>query len=204
MSSTSFWNRHAKRYAEKPIDDEKTYQHKLEITRQYFTPTSSVLEIGCGTGSTALLHAPFVKSIYATDYSEKMIEIAQEKLNSSDIKNVDFRCTSAEELSTLKESFDAILALNVLHLIKDIKGSLDIIYKLLKPSGFFVSSTVCVGDFMKIMKFIGPLGSKIGLIPYINVTTRSEFEKLLLDTGFKVEYSYQPHSNKSLFIVAKK
>jgi len=37
------------------------------------------LEFGCGTGSTALLHASFVKHMTATDISDEMIEIAKQK-----------------------------------------------------------------------------------------------------------------------------
>lgn len=56
-----FWDRMANKYARQPIADEAAYQHKLDVTRQHFTPQSKVLEFGCGTGSTALLHAPHVK-----------------------------------------------------------------------------------------------------------------------------------------------
>jgi cyclopropane fatty-acyl-phospholipid synthase-like methyltransferase len=34
-----------------------------------------VLEFGCGTGSTAIVHAPHVKELRAIDISEKMIGI---------------------------------------------------------------------------------------------------------------------------------
>jgi ubiquinone/menaquinone biosynthesis C-methylase UbiE len=38
-----------------------------------------VLEFGCGTESTAIAHAPYVKHIQALDISSKMIDIAQGK-----------------------------------------------------------------------------------------------------------------------------
>ena len=60
-----FWNKLADRYSRRPISDEATYEKKLEITRQYFRPDMEVLEIGCGTGTTAIAHAPYVKHILA-------------------------------------------------------------------------------------------------------------------------------------------
>ncbi len=49
-----------------------------------------VLEFGCGTGTTAITHAPYVKHIRAIDISSNMIEIAQRKADAKNIKNVTF------------------------------------------------------------------------------------------------------------------
>jgi len=49
-----------------------------------------VFEFGAGTGSTALLHAPYVKHIYSTDYAKKMIAIANRNKAEQGIENVDF------------------------------------------------------------------------------------------------------------------
>ena len=77
--STNFWDKIAERHSKQPIADEATYQKKLQVTREYFQPDMEVLEFGCGTGSTAIIHAPYVKHIHAIDISSKMIEIAQGK-----------------------------------------------------------------------------------------------------------------------------
>ena len=73
----AFWDRIARKYAQDPIADQTSYEHKLEKTRAHFTPGSRVLEYGCGTGSTAILHAPHVREIVATDLSDEMIAIAE-------------------------------------------------------------------------------------------------------------------------------
>ena len=54
------WDRFAKRYAKSPVADQDAYQKKLQITREYLRPDMEVLEFGCGTGSTAIAHAPYV------------------------------------------------------------------------------------------------------------------------------------------------
>ena len=96
-TSPKFWDKIANRYAKSPIKDEAAYQRKLEVTREYFTPDAVVFEFGCGTGSTALAHAPFVKQILATDISPRMIEIAKQKANAADITNVTFAVSAIED-----------------------------------------------------------------------------------------------------------
>ncbi len=64
-----FWEWHAKRYAKQKVGDEASYQNKLKLTQERLKPNMEVLEFGCGTGTTALTHAPFVNNIRAIDGS---------------------------------------------------------------------------------------------------------------------------------------
>jgi len=59
-NSAKFWDKVAERYSRQPVADEAAYQEKLQVTREYFQPYMEVLEFGCGTGSTAIEHAPYV------------------------------------------------------------------------------------------------------------------------------------------------
>jgi len=104
-----FWDKIAERYAKKPVADEAAYQKKLEVTRQYFRPDMEVLEFGCGTGSTAIAHAPYVKHVRATDISAKMIEIAQGKADAAGIGNVSFERTTIEDLEVPDASLDVVM-----------------------------------------------------------------------------------------------
>jgi Cyclopropane fatty acid synthase and related methyltransferases len=71
--SAAFWNNIADRYAADPIADEAAYQAKLAETRRHFRPDMELFEFGCGTGSTALVHAPYVRHIHAVDFSQRML-----------------------------------------------------------------------------------------------------------------------------------
>ena len=84
--SAKFWDRIAKRYSKRPVADEAAYQKKLQVTREYILPDMEVLVLGCGTGSTAIAHAPYVKHILAIDISPKMIDIAQGKAEAKNVK----------------------------------------------------------------------------------------------------------------------
>src|SRR5210317_750355 len=96
--SKKFWDRIAKRYAKRPVGNEAAYQRKLATSREYFRPDMEVLEIGCGTGSTAIAHAPYVRHIRASDISDRMIEIAREKAAAAKVGNVTFETGAIEDL----------------------------------------------------------------------------------------------------------
>ena len=206
--SARFWDRHAERYAKSPIADEAAYRKKLEVTRGYFRPDMAVLEFGCGTGSTALLHAPYVKHILVVDMSAKMIEIARAKAEAQQVGNVTFERATIEELSLAERSFDAVLGLNVLHLLENKDEAIAKVHGLLKPGGVFVTSPVCLGDRLKVFKIVAPIGKLLGLMPTVRVFTTKDLERSLTDAGFDIDYRWQPDSGKSLFssvfIVAKK
>lgn len=202
--SAKFWDKIAERYSKRPIADEAAYQKKLQITREYFRPDMEVLEFGCGTGSTAIVHASYVKHIQAIDISSKMIEIAQGKADVKNVGNVTFKQSTIEELSVSEQTLDAVLGLSILHLLDNKEEVIAKVYKMLKPGGIFVTSTACIGDSMNFFKIIVPVGKFFGLIPLVRVFTRKELEDSLTGAGFEIDYQWQPGKNKAVFIVAKK
>lgn len=163
-----------------------------------------VLEFGCGTGSTALAHAPFVNHIRAIDFSEKMIAIAEAKRKAADIHNVSFECMTLDKLNVAENSFDIVLGLSILHLMKNWDETICRVFSLLKPGGLFISSTACIADTMKLFKLIAPIGQSIGLLPDLAIFKSAELEEKLRNAGFAIEHQWQPGKNQALFIVASK
>ena len=98
-----FWDRLADRYAKKPVPDEAAYRKTLERVRAHLEPTHRVLEIGCGTGRTALGRGPSVREIVATDCSGRMIEIARGKARSGGVDNVRYSTGTLEDLAKLSD-----------------------------------------------------------------------------------------------------
>jgi len=201
--SKKFWDRIAKRYAKRPVGNEDAYQQKLATTREYFRPDMEVLEIGCGTGSTAISHAPYVKYIRATDISDRMIEIAKDKARSAGVKNVSFEVCGIENLHVASESVDAVLALSLLHLLDDREAAIARIHDMLRPGGIFVSNTVCLGDNMRWFRFVAPIGRWLGVFPLLRIFTRNELEAGFRGAGFEIEHAWQP-DKAVVFIIARK
>lgn len=205
MSSESrFWDRIAGRYARRPVADEASYQKKLALTRDYLHPDMEVLEFGCGTGSTAIVHAPHVKHIRAIDISAAMLAIARRKTEAAGIANITFQQAGIETFRAPDASYDAVLGLSILHLLADRDAAIAKVHRLLKPGGVFVSSTTCLGETMKLLKYIGPIGRLLGLMPRVAVFTPDELRASIAGAGFAIEHDWQPGRGKAVFIVARK
>lgn len=204
-ATTSFWDNIADTYSKRPITDEAAYQKKLEITRGYFNPDMDVLEVGCGTGGTAILHAPYVKHLQAIDCSSRMIEIARAKQEKAHVGNVTFDVSGIEQLTARDQSFDAVLGLSILHLLEGKDSVIRKVHRILKPGGTFVTSTMCLNDSFKYLKLIAPIGRILGVMPpFLNFFTTKELEQSLKSAGFHIDYLWQVGKRKATFIVAKK
>jgi ubiquinone/menaquinone biosynthesis C-methylase UbiE len=203
MGEDRFWDRMAERYASQPIADEAAYQRKLQITRDYLRPDMEVLEFGCGTGGTAILHAPHVRHITAIDFSQSMLAIARRKAAEAGVGNLSFERADITSFAAPDGSFDVILGLSILHLLANKDAVIGKVFRLLKPGGVFISSTTCVGDTMGLFKLIAPLGKALGLLPRLDVMTTAELVASLTGAGFAIEQQWQPGKGKAVFIVAQ-
>lgn len=198
-----FWDRIAAKYAAQPVADEAAYRYKLETTRAYLTPESDVLEFACGTGSTALAHAPHVRSILATDISANMIDIALGKAREAGVDNVTFRRTALDDLTT-EACYDMVMGHSILHLLPDPPAAIAKVRAMLKPGGVFVSSTACIGETMGWLKPVLALMRLVGKAPYVNVFRVRDLVRNLEEGGFAIEHQWQPGKGKAVFIVARK
>jgi ubiquinone/menaquinone biosynthesis C-methylase UbiE len=199
-----FWDKRAEKYAQRPVSDQETYEKKLEITRGYFRPDSEVLEIGCGTGSTALAHAPFVKHVVATDISPAMINIAKDKARAGQVENVTFEVRAADDHDIPQSRYDVIMAHNLLHLLKEPEPVIKAAFRGLKPGGVFVTSTACIGDMSWYFRMIVPVGNVLKLIPFVNAFTQAQLNRSHKDAGFEIEQEWLPKKNAAVFMVARK
>ena len=203
-ASPRFWDRIARKYAHSPIKDEAAYQQKLAKTREYLTPEAEVYEYGCGTGSTAIAHAPFAKHILATDISSGMLAIAQEKADAAGVTNVTFRQETIEDATAEDGRYDMVMAHSILHLVEDKEAAIAKSWQMLKPGGVFVSSTACLSDFMGWFRYVAWFGRRLGLIPYVAVFSQREMIASITAAGFRIEHKWLPSRKSALFVVAVK
>lgn len=204
-SSARFWDRRAKSYAKRPIADEAAYERTLERVRAYLTPNDRVLELGCGTGTTALKLAASAREILATDYSTEMIAIAASKAASAGVDNVQFRVGTLGDPVLAPEAFDVVMAMNFLHLLDDTPGTLRSIRELVRPGGLFISKTPCVGDLGRLLRVAISLMQAVGFAPFVNFVSERELSAELLRAGFSIEETgMYPLKNRAFFVVARK
>jgi 2-polyprenyl-3-methyl-5-hydroxy-6-metoxy-1,4-benzoquinol methylase len=203
-NDTKFWDKMAAGYAKSAIGDEESYQIKLAKTREYFTAETEVLEFGCGTGSTAITHAPHVKHILATDISQNMLDIARAKTADAGIENITYEQTTLDALDAPEQSFDVILGLSILHLLRDRRDAITRTHDLLKPGGVFISSTICMANRLWWMAPFMTLGRWFGMLPVLRFFTTSQLVASLKEAGFEIEHQWSPKKSQTAFIVARK
>jgi len=203
--SAEFWDKLADKYSKKPVKDMENYDKTLDCTRKHLSASDNVLEVGCGTGTTALLLAPSVKQITATDISSRMIEIAREKAVTQEVENIRFDRATLFDQNLEKGSFDVVMAFNVLHLLEDIPGAVHRVHELLKPGGSFISKTVCLAEKGHLWRLFLIAMKPLGFAPYVKCLKVAELEDIITGTDFEiVETGFYPPSPPSRFIVARK
>ena len=200
-----FWDRIAKFYSKRPVADENRYQKKLEATQRYFHKDMKVFEFGCGTGSTAIIHAPFVKSYLATDLSKNMLNIARQKPECKDLTNLRFEQMAIEEYPDDTEQFDAILGLSILHLLNNPNDALKKAHHMLSPGGLLITSTTCIKGSMPLFRWIAPIGGALGLIPRIQFFAHDEVEQRINNAGFRTKFKLPIANNtQACFLISEK
>jgi cyclopropane fatty-acyl-phospholipid synthase-like methyltransferase len=204
MTAQPFWDRMAPKYARKPVDDPDAYHEKLALVASLLRPKDRVLEIGCGTGTTALRLAPHVAQYTATDGSRAMIGLAGAKLGPGAPENVTFHHAGAAE-QVAGAPFDAICAFSLLHLVEDVPGVLASVHVQLRPGGLFLSKTVCTKAAAWPIRLLIPTLTTLRIAPRVTPLSRAELVRHIADAGFTVERTEHLGKNRmSPIIVARK
>jgi SAM-dependent methyltransferase len=186
--ATRFWDRMARRYAAAAIADPAGYERTLERVAALLQPTDAVLEVGCGTGTTALRLAGGVRHWLGTDVSGRMLEIARAKLVAQPVPGLQFEQAPAQATAVSSLAFDAVLAFNVLHLVPDLPATLRALHRQLRPGGLFVSKTPCVGQMKPLLTHLGlPLMQALRLAPPVQCFRADALVAAVCEAGFVVE-----------------
>lgn len=206
--SARFWNRVARKYAADPIADLAGYETTLRRVGALLSPAHSVLEIGCGTGSTALRLAAGTRQWLGTDLSPEMIAIAREKLAAQPLPQLRFEVADAEAAVAADARHDAVLAFNVLHLMSDLDVALRALLPSLKPGGLFISKTPCLAEMNPLVpRLFVPLARALGKAPHVLSFDAAQLRAAFERHGLAIE-AFERHGTKRkdfrVFIVARK
>ena len=204
-----FWDKVANKFDKRFKKLDQTEIKTLENTKKYLNVRHIVLDYGCGTGAMAIEIAENVKKIHGIDISQKMIDVAKRKAAARKIENIDFIQSTIFDERYKRESFDVILAFNILHFLEDTQRVMTRINELLKREGLIISVTPCLGEkksFINILIFLLVfLQTKLGMAPYMRFFRISEFEDLIANANFQIVETESLHSiSEQYFIVAKK
>ncbi len=209
MTATAkFWDGIAEKYARTPIKDVQSYEQTLERTASYIKPTDHVLELGCGTGTTALRLAGNAAAITASDASAGMLTVGRRNAAEKRIENVSF--VEADANTPPAGPFDMVMAFNLLHLVEDLDLTLKKVHETVKPGGLFISKTFCAptkgGSFKyRMIRLMLPVMQFFGRAPFVRFLSEPELDDAIENAGFRIiERDSFPATDPRHFVVARK
>lgn len=206
ISCKDFWNQRSRIY-----DDlvgamyEETNRLTAECALNYLTPSDRVLDFACGTGLITLQVAPHVAEVRAIDISDEMVARFRGKLDVRGAGNIELSQTDLFDPCLEPGSFDAVMACNVLCYVENFDVVMARIQELLKPGGYFLSATDCLGQMWTkegAQKFIR---SHTGKMPYVAFFRNKGLERKIAASGLTVlETAVLYPSPPNLFVAARK
>ena len=110
----------------------------------------SILDIGCGGGLICEPMARLGGAVVGADASETNIEVAKIHAGESRL-DIDYRATTAEAIAAGGETFDVVLALEVVEHVSDVELFLTSCADMVKPGGLLFVATI--NRTMKAMAF---------------------------------------------------
>jgi ubiquinone/menaquinone biosynthesis C-methylase UbiE len=188
--SERFWDRSAKGFNGRVDADDQAAVATLECARKYLHRNDMVLDFGCAAGKYALEIAPSVEEVWGIDISTEMIKTAKRNAAGSDFSNVRFLRADITDLRLKAESFNIILAFNILHLVGDPVQTLTKIKDLLQPDGILLSVTPCLGIGSSLQELLIKCGSLLGIVPAVHAFKPNDVDELIREAQFETLESH--------------
>ena len=142
--------------------------------------------------------------VTATDISAQMLTIAEGKLTADAPQNINF--LQVPVMKPLAAApFDVICAFSILHLLEDLPAALALLKSQIKPGGYVISKTACVGDMSRAIPLVIRVMQMFNKAPFLNVFGATALEAAFRDAGFElVETGHFGKSKTAHFIVARR
>ena len=121
------------------IINRKTHIRLRNTVSEMISPDDTVLECACGTGMLTSVIAGRCRKLIATDISEKMLDKARK--NCQGIGNIAFEIADITALEYPDNSFEKVVAGNVIHLLDDPRGALSELDRVCMPRGKLIIPT---------------------------------------------------------------
>lgn len=121
------------------VINSKTHKGLRSVIAKQINHDDVVLECACGTGFLSAVIAPRCKNLVATDFSANMIKKARK--NCSDYSNITFKQGDILSIDYDDESFDVVMAANVIHLLDEPIKAVQELNRVCKPGGKIIIPT---------------------------------------------------------------
>ena len=158
-------------------------------------PEERVLDLGCGWGTFCWAVGPRVAEIVGVDFSQKSIDLCEDRLARSAIDGVSFLCADARDTGLEPESFDLVIAADLVeHLYpEDSQAVLAEAFRVLKKGGRLSLWTPHRGHFLEMLKARNILLRRD--VSHVDYKSLDRLETMVASEGFVVERAYYVESH---------
>ena len=114
------------------------------VERLALPPGGTVLDVGCGTGASALPAAQVVGpngSVIGVDLSARLLDRARDKAKALGLSNVEFRCADMTALGYPDGRFDAVVSVFSIFFVPDMEGLVRELWRMVRPGGKLAVTT---------------------------------------------------------------
>ncbi len=174
----TFWDRIAGLYDIAESVNGKVYREMLRMVRLLTPKGAVVLDTAAGTGQLSLAAARNAERVVCTDLSLPMLKQAGKNAAAKGITNVEFAERDIFHLPDADNTYDNVMAGNVLHLLDDPESAVRELYRVTKPGGTLLLPTFMNESDPLLIK----LYKKIGFSPATDFTP-AEYRRMLNSYG---------------------
>ncbi len=181
----NFWGKNAGRYDRFMRKDRAAYDEMYALIRPV-VKAKTVLELATGTGLIAKHIVNAAAHIEATDASPEMIAEAKRDTRSAKLH---FSVQDMFCLPYAKESFDAVIVSNALHIVPQPEKALAEIRRVLKDDGVLIAPTFTHAGNSFFPARSKPFFMKLVGFPLHSKWTSAEYLRFLSQSGWTVRKS---------------
>lgn len=142
----TFWDKTAYFYDWTQFYNRAVCRKLAAYTSRLIPAGAKVLDCAAGTGALSLAAAEKAKKVICTDESEKMLDIARKKAAYKKTENIVFETKDIFDLKEQDESYDTVIAGNVLHLLERPEKAVKEMYRVTKQGGRLILPTFMTGE----------------------------------------------------------
>lgn len=173
-----FWSTFAKVYDVAEALNGDVYREMTRQTRLLIPHGARVLDCAAGTGALSIAAAVRAKSVLCTDTSKEMLSVARKKANRRRLFNITFEQRNIFHLEDAEDTYDVVIAGNVLHLLAGPENAVKELCRVAKPGGKLLLPTFMLKDKSKISEKLIGIYEKLGFSPSTDYSPKSYVEML--------------------------
>ncbi len=160
----------------------KVNREMCRIVVSQIGKTDSVLECACGTGMLSEQIAQKCRKLIATDFSQGMLKQARRKCRK--YENVRVRYADIMNLDFPDNSFDLVIAANVIHLLDKPGQALKELDRVCKPAGKLIIPTYVNNENRGRTAAFARIADKAGA-DFKRQFTYSNYEDYFIEAGYE-------------------